>query len=486
MKKYNLLKRIMLTSLMVSAFYGLTYSQTWNQIGNDIDGEVSGDASGYSVSLSSDGSIVAIGAYGNSGNGTSSGHVRIFENLSGSWNQIGNDIDGEAAFDESGKSVSLNSDGSVVAIGARNNAGNGHQAGHVRIYEYISGIWTQIGNDIDGEAVSDQSGIAVSLNADGSVVAIGAPHNDGSGSDAGHVRIYKNVSGIWMQVGEDIDAEGSGNYFGYSVSLSADGSRVAIGGPGSNGGGWNSGHVRVFENQADSWIQIGNSIYGEAMEDESGVAVSLNSNGTIVAIGAWLNDGNGEDAGHVRVFEYQTGSWIQIGSNINGEMEYDKSGIAVSLNSEGSIVAVGSEYNNGNGTSAGHVRIFENQLGNWIQLGGDIDGEAAGDRCGISVSLNSDGSKIAIGAWGNDGNGPTSGHTRVFEYGLPTNIPTEYTNTEWPLTGKIFIYNINGQLVAQREINSSIINLNFINPGVYIIKIQSGNTVISKKVYIRE
>ena len=49
--------------------------------------------------------------------------------------QIGQDLDGESAGDESGSSVSLNSDGSVVAIGARNNDGNGTDADHVRIYE---------------------------------------------------------------------------------------------------------------------------------------------------------------------------------------------------------------------------------------------------------------------------------------------------------------------------------------------------------------
>ena len=44
-------------------------SLPWQQVGSDIDGEAAHDWSGYSVSLSDDGSIVAIGAYGNDGNG---------------------------------------------------------------------------------------------------------------------------------------------------------------------------------------------------------------------------------------------------------------------------------------------------------------------------------------------------------------------------------------------------------------------------------
>ena len=104
--------------------------------------------------------------------------------------QIGADIDGEAAYDNSGFSVSLSSDGTTVAIGAPYNNGSGTLAGSVRVYKNVLGTWTQIGADIDGEAASDVSGYSVSLSNDGTTVAIGAPYNDGSGTDAGSVRVY--------------------------------------------------------------------------------------------------------------------------------------------------------------------------------------------------------------------------------------------------------------------------------------------------------
>ena len=50
-----------------------------------------------------------------------------------------------------------------------------------------------------------------------------------------------------------------------------------------------------------------------------------------------------------------------------------------------------------------------------IYLGADIDGEAGDDFSGRSVSLSSDGTIVAIGAYGNDENGSTSGHVRIFE-----------------------------------------------------------------------
>ena len=89
----------------------------WLQVGNDIDGEADGDRSGSAVSLSFNGKIVAIGASLNHGNEEGKpGHVRIYENINDSWVQIGNDIDGETAGDTSGSSISLSSDGSVIAI----------------------------------------------------------------------------------------------------------------------------------------------------------------------------------------------------------------------------------------------------------------------------------------------------------------------------------------------------------------------------------
>ena len=72
--------------------------------GSDIDGKASGDRLGRSVSLSADGTVVAIGAPGDS-NGTDGGRVRIYKNVNNTWTQIGDDIDGEAIGDDSGSSV---------------------------------------------------------------------------------------------------------------------------------------------------------------------------------------------------------------------------------------------------------------------------------------------------------------------------------------------------------------------------------------------
>ena len=97
-----------------------------------------------------------------------------------SWFQVGADIDGEASGGESGYAVALSSDGTTVAIGAPFNDENGHNAGHVRVFNNVESVWTQVGDDIDGEAVGNQSGGAVALSSDSATVAIGARFNNGN------------------------------------------------------------------------------------------------------------------------------------------------------------------------------------------------------------------------------------------------------------------------------------------------------------------
>ena len=94
----------------------------------------------------------------------------------------------------------MSSSGTRVAS-AYSNDGTGTSAGHVRVYAESGGTWTQVGSDIDGEAAAT---CPWSVSMSSTRVAIGAQLNDGTGSDAGHVRVYAE-GGTWTQVGADID-----------------------------------------------------------------------------------------------------------------------------------------------------------------------------------------------------------------------------------------------------------------------------------------
>jgi hypothetical protein len=241
---------------------------------------------------------------------------------------------------------------------------------------------------------------------------------------SGHVRVYQlddsdQLNKVWAKVGQDINGEASYDYSGYSVSMSREGKRVAIGAYGNGDGADYSGHVRVYElDDSDppkkGWVKVGQDIDGKARYDYSGRSVSMSGKGQRVAIGAY-------GSGRVRVYELDGSNqvWVQIGLDIDSEARYDYSGYSVSMSEDGARVAIGAYGNDGNDrkdVNYGHVRVYDFDPLDlaWVQIGQDIDGEARHDSSGYSVSLSDDGARVAIGAIYNDGNGQNSGHMRVY------------------------------------------------------------------------
>ena len=416
--------------LFVFFFFPILISAQY-RIGQDIYGESSGDVSGRTVSVSNNGSIVAVGAEYNNGNGIMSGHVRIYQldSISLSWIQLGQDIDGEAAYDMSGsfKGLSVNADGTRVAIGAPYNdasSSSNTNHGHVRIFEWnsTSSSWIQLGQDIDGESAGDESGTSVSINYDGNIVAIGSPNHYGNSPNTGHVRIFSWDGTSWIQIGQNITDQihpSANDYFGYSVSISDSGNIVAIGAPTAdflNGANNNVGNVFIYEFDGINWNLRGNIIEGQDGYDESGRSLSMSGDGNTLAIGSPGNDDNGQDAGHVRIYQWDGNNYTQIGQSIDGENTGDGSGgDGLSISDDGKIVAIGADHNsNPINNISGHVRIYKYNGNIWTQIGSDIDGEATNDDCGYSVSLSSNGHIIAIGSPLSDVNGSNSGQLRLF------------------------------------------------------------------------
>jgi hypothetical protein len=333
----------------------------------------------------------------------SNGHVaRAVTTIS----QLGLDLDGEAANDQSGYSVAMSADGNRIAIGARYNDGSGNNAGHVRVYTLANGTWTQTGSDINGEAAGDNSGWSVAMSADGNRIAIGAPYNDGSAPEAGHVRVYSWNGTAWTQTGSDIDGEAAADNSGSSVAMSTDGNHIVIGAQRNDGNGSMAGHVRVYSWNGTAWTQTGSDIDGEAAEDQSGYSVAMSADGTRIAIGAILNDGNGITAGHVRIYTLANGTWTQTGSDIDGQDAGDYSSYSLDMSADGNHIVIGA-------ISADHARVFSLVNGAWLQTASDIDGEAAGDNSGFSVAMSASGTRIAVGAMQNDNSYANAGHVRV-------------------------------------------------------------------------
>ena len=222
-------------------------SNAWEQVGADIDGEAAGDYSdGASPPLTA---AVAIGAIKNDGTGSSAA-------MYGSISAIQPAIGSNSALTSMEKPQHIPDPASHFRLTAA-----WSPLAHIKtmtvastpaMCAFISAIQPaieQLGADIDGEAVSDSSGYSISLSGDGNTVAIGA-------------RIMTVMALFRPCAHLPAQFENSGNnsaltsmescwrLLGHSVSLSA-GSTVAIGAAGNDGNGSGSGHVRIYRRNSN-------------------------------------------------------------------------------------------------------------------------------------------------------------------------------------------------------------------------------------------
>ena len=425
------LSLIVLTALLFALVPAITPAYgagEWQQRGSDITGEAAGDESGYSTALSDDGTILAIGDHKND---SAKGQVRVYQYSSGAWTQLGTDIVGEATGDYFGTAVSLSADGLILAVGAPFNDGTASNAGHARVYEYSAGSWTQRGADIDGFSSNDGFGMAVSLSADGTTVAVGAPTdaNLAAGANAGQVTVYSYSAPNWSQVGARGQIEGeAGDLLGHlnAVSLSSDGTVLAVGARlRDNGGDSNVGALEVYALSGGAWIQRGTTQFGDSADDRLGYSVALSDDGTIAIAGVLYDDpGARSNAGAARAFSWNGTSWSQRGSDIEGEAADDNFGQTIALDHSGTRAIIGSILHDTGASNAGRIRVFDYSSGAWSQVGSAIDGDGADDNWGISVALSGDGSTIAAGAHKDDTAGADAGLVRVYALPVTTSATT--------------------------------------------------------------
>ncbi len=497
MKREN--KRFILITIYFLLTLTINVKAQWIQKGQTIEGQVLYDLTGRSVSVNNDGSIVAVGATWGTGDTALTGNVRVFEDSSGIWIQKGNILKGENYGDEFGRSVSLNADGSVIVVGVPFSDKNGTNFGCVKVFRDSSNQWVQMGSSICGNAlISGQSfGKSVSLNDDGNILVVGATTGLPTGDmTTGCVEVYEFVSGSWIQKGNTSIGEGTLDGFGCSVSISSNGLTFVAGAINNYGVNGCAGHARVFEFNSGNWIQKGSDIDGEYAGDNSGISVSINSDASIVAVGANLNGILGVYKGHVRIYEYINTDWIQLGNDIDGEADRDGFGHSVSIDSVGHTVVVGAPGNSNNVNGAGQAKVYNYLSGSWIQSGNDFYGDSIENYLGVSTSVSSNGETVAFGA-SSDYSGP--GYVKVFRKSAvgisETNAKIEHNIYPNPTTGiitidykgvkSIEIINSLGQSVQVLDGNQNTINIGSYPSGIYFIKYSTKNSVVVEKIILK-
>ncbi|NND08253.1 MAG: T9SS type A sorting domain-containing protein [Saprospiraceae bacterium] len=305
---------------------------------------IEGGASGLAVDISDDGNMVAIGSPG-----TIQGQVNVFEKVGIDYSSIGPGFVGpDELANLFGSAISLSGDGKRVAVGARSFDGVGDDVGYVEVFEFIDNEWRTIGSPLDSPLPFGEMGRSLDLSYDGSIMAIGIPTTpDNTGE--GQVQVYKFEDiGDWELMGEPI--VGGLDLTGYSVAISGDGMRIAVGAPAG------AGKVQVFEYQDDGWQQLGGPMSINSSR-VSGFSTDISSDGNRVIVGA-LGSNSSSTPGAVGVYDFDGTTWSSPFQEITG-LVGEAFGWSVSLSADGETFAVGAPGNDDGNNDQGKVEIYE-------------------------------------------------------------------------------------------------------------------------------
>jgi Fe2+ or Zn2+ uptake regulation protein len=298
---------------------------------------------------------------------------------------------------------------------------------------------------------SDKFGQSVAISGDGNILAIGSPYEDNSASgiftdgsettdigtatDSGAVYLFTKVNGSWQQTAYvKASNTNAGDLFGYQVSLSDDGTILAVSAFSEDSTALNSGAIYIFSNDGTTWVQTA-LLKASNVEtgDEFGFAIALSGDGTTLAVGAPKEDNGVEgviidgsevtdantatDSGAVYLFTNDSVSWEQVAylkvAN-NAYSASDALGYSVALNYDGTTLAAGAPLESTNSTSitfdgleatnpfvgfSGAAYLFNYIGGAWTQkafVKSSVN--AAASYFGISISLSHDGHTLVVGS----------------------------------------------------------------------------------------
>ena len=373
-----------------------------------LSGSYNGDRNGHSVSLSEDGTIIAVSALQfPEGTGSVTIYEQVFSNNQGiQWLPKGQRIEGDGNIDGFGNSIELSNDGLTVIIG-HTTAENG---GFARVFGFNSATnkWERIGTDLTQENTL-LYGFSVAISGDGRIVAVG----DADGY--GRVDVYQYDGTDWETRGPPMTGLSSFGEFGYSLSLSLNGNIVACGAP--RGGTYIysiAGSVRILKwnPSVPGWEVLGAEIesseFGSARfgasismaEDETNPRIAIGSTNSMVDFKS--------ASGSVSVWEYDdsSDSWSQVGQDMIGNpTAQQRFGSSVSIAGEGTHVAVGMPL-----AVSGRAYVYFWNGNIWDEAD-PLDGNSFDSGFGSSVDLSKDGTSLAVGASSQS----SQGYSQVFK-----------------------------------------------------------------------
>ena len=313
-------------------------------------------------------------------------------------------------------SLSLSSDGSIVAAGI--DSFDGEDRGLVRTFAWScdEAKYVRLGQDLLGSHEFDGFGQSVDLSANGKRLAIGA--NQPPPGKAGYIDIYElQDDSSWKSNHriKDFNAEEVSD-IGRTVKISDDGDTLMILGSSVNEdseGGYDSSFLRVMRrNKHGKWNQLGDDILGSVDYDDHGISCHATMSGgghSIIVTGSY-----GDFFAKVYKYEEATSSWIETVTPTTCDEDESKndddaalsedyysdycyfSGEDIAVNHDASVVAVvGTSW--GSATVEGTLRFLtmDPTTGNYTVSGKELD--FADDYYVSSVDISHDGKHLVVG-----------------------------------------------------------------------------------------
>lgn len=410
-------------SFFLFASFTSTLLAQFTQVGPRLDGNAPNDNFGFSVAMDTLGKTIAVGAplYDND-----FGQVRVYTEFQGVWTQLGQDLNGTEIGQQFGFSTALSANGRILALGGLSGSMSS-PGGHARVYEYTGGQWTLLGSPILGAASSDQFGSSIDLSADGRRMVVGAREESTAGADAGQASVFEWINNTWSLVGSPINGEAAGDECGTAVAISADGNRILVGSPGWDGTGSDQGQIRAYNWDGSMWVLIGTSIDGQTAGESFGGSLDISADGETIVGAASLHD-HGAGFGSVRAYSFVGLDWVQKGTDIRGNSDFEAFGQSVRVNKKGQDIVIGTQSADDIGLSSGRVNVvtFDVNSGDWVEKYSPITGTASFDNLGKSVAMNAAGNRFIVGA---NLAGATAGYTEIYQDSImPVGIKTAFAN----------------------------------------------------------
>jgi len=365
---------------------------------------------GFSVGISSD--KVICGAYGDSQYGASAGSAGFYSQNEGgvdNWGENSRVLPSPgAANDNFGNSVAIS--GTDVIVGAYADDGAAANCGSVWFYSDNGTAWEWKSRFYASDAATDDNfGQSVAIDADYAVV--GSPNDDPMGVNSGSVYIFKKTAGVWAQYAKLVPTDGTaGDFFGYSVAIS--GNYIVIGAKGDKINAFTNGSAYVYYNNSGTW-QFDSKLIASDLTGNDYFGASVAISGDDILIGAYGDSDVGTSSGSAYIFHNNAGTWSEeIILTASDIASTDYFGYSVSIS--GSYAAIGAYGNDDNGSSSGSAYIFYDNGSSWSQTTKLLAGDAAAsDYFGYSVSIS--GNFVLVGSHLNDNTVSNGGAAYLFE-----------------------------------------------------------------------